>query len=152
MVGRQDRQRGVTLVELVVAIVVISIAVGGVLLVMNYTVSRSADPMLQHQAVAIAEAYLEEILLKPFTDPDGGEPEAGRSLFDDVDDYHGLSGPPADQEGTAIAALAGYNVGVAVTAVTLGPVGNTVPALRVAVTVADPRGQALTLTGYRADF
>ena len=77
-------RRGFTLVELVIAMVVISIALSGVLMVMNYTTAHSADPMIQHQAVAIAEAYLEEILLKPYADPDGVDGEGSRALFDDV--------------------------------------------------------------------
>ena len=36
---------------------------------------RSADAMVLSQAVAIAEAYLEEITLKPFADPDGVDGE-----------------------------------------------------------------------------
>ncbi len=49
---RFSSQSGVTLVELVVAMVVISIALGGVLLVLNYTTRHSADPVLRHQASA----------------------------------------------------------------------------------------------------
>ena len=50
---------------MVIAIVIIGIAVAGVLLVMNYTTAHSADPMIQTQAVAIAESYMEEIRLRP---------------------------------------------------------------------------------------
>ena len=56
-------QRGVTLVELVISIVVISIALAGTLAVMRRTTASSADPMIVRQAVGVAEAYLEEILL-----------------------------------------------------------------------------------------
>ena len=90
-VVRQGNDRGFTLVELIISMVVVSIALGGVLMVMNYTIWHSADPMLQHQAVAIAESYLEEVLLHAYSDPDGSGGESLRNLFDDVDDYDGLA-------------------------------------------------------------
>lgn len=141
--------RGVTLVELVIAMMVISIALGGVLLVMNYTTARSADPLLQRQAVAIAEAYLEEILLKPYADPDGVDGEGSRALYDDVDDYDGLTDSGArDQSSAAIAGLANYTVNVSVQPATV----NGVAMLRAQVTVDMPGGGSLTLAGYRANY
>lgn len=67
-----SRQGGVTLIELVVFIVIVGIAVSGVLLVFTRTVWGSADPQIHKQALAIAEALLEEVELQPFTfcDPD----------------------------------------------------------------------------------
>lgn len=66
------KQLGATLVELVMFIVIVSIAVTGVLLVMNRTTASSADPLIRKQALAIAGSLLEEIELMPFTfcDPD----------------------------------------------------------------------------------
>jgi len=150
-------QSGVTLVELIVAMIVISIAVGGVLLVMNYTTQHSADPVLRHQAIAIAEAYMEEITLKSYRDPDDNNvcpsAEASRDLYDNVCDYNGLSDSGArDQTGTAIAALASYNVAVAVSSTNYGPGGSQVAGLQVDVTVIDPAGESLILTGYRASY
>lgn len=65
-------QRGVSLVELIVFIVVVSTAVAGVLTAFTVSTRGSADPMIQKQALAIAEAVLEEVQLQPFTycDPD----------------------------------------------------------------------------------
>ncbi len=53
-------------------IVITGIAVAGVLGAMNLATRASADPLIQKQALAIAEAYLEEVLAMPFTycDPD----------------------------------------------------------------------------------
>ncbi len=64
--------RGLSLVELIVFIVVVGVGLAGILGVMNLTTRASADPLIQKQALAIAEAYLEEILAMPFTycDPD----------------------------------------------------------------------------------
>jgi len=66
------RAHGVSLVELIVFIAIISVGVAGILGVMNFTTLASAQPLPQKQALAIAEAYLEEVLAMPFTycDPD----------------------------------------------------------------------------------
>lgn len=65
-------QCGLTLIELVVFMVVISIGLAGILGALNLTTRNSANPMLLKQQVAIAESLLEEIESKPFTwcDPD----------------------------------------------------------------------------------
>lgn len=65
-------QRGVSLIELIVFIVIISVSLTGILLVMNLTTRNSADPLVHKQALAIAESLLEEVELMPFTycDPD----------------------------------------------------------------------------------
>lgn len=147
----QSHNRGFTLIELVISMVVISIALGGVLMVMNYTVQHSADPMLQHQAVAIAEAYLEEVLLRSYSDPDGVEGET-RSNFDDMDDYDGLSNTGArDQEGTAIAGLEAYTVSVAVADTAFNGI-SAADCKRVTVTVTHPSGINLTLSGHRTNY
>lgn len=66
------RQHGLTLIELIVFIVIVGVALAGVLTVLNHTTRHSADPMIRKQALAIAEAILEEVMLQPFTwcDPD----------------------------------------------------------------------------------
>ncbi len=65
-------QRGVSLIELIMFIVIISVAVTGILLVMNQVTGHSADSLVRKQALAIAESLLEEVELMPFTycDPD----------------------------------------------------------------------------------
>lgn len=60
-------QSGLTLVELVMFIVIVSVALAGVLTVLNFTVKSSADPMVAKQMLAIAEALLEEVQMKSFT-------------------------------------------------------------------------------------
>ena len=64
---RPMRQHGLTLIELIMFIVIVSVGVIGILSVMNLTTGRSADPMIQKQALAIAESLLEEVELQPFT-------------------------------------------------------------------------------------
>lgn len=148
-----NQQAGVTLVELLVSIVIVSIAASGVLGVLSMTTAASADPMIRHQASAIAEAYLEEILLKPVDDPDGVDGEALRADYDDLDDYDGLADMGArDQFGAPIAGLADYNVAVAVSpsaALPAIPVSN---ALRVDIVVTHGVDISFVLSGYRTRY
>lgn len=153
------RSSGLTLIELVISVVVISIALTGTLLAVNATTVRSADPMLQHQGSAVAEAYLEEILLKAYFDPDppGGvcpAPEAARALWDNVCDYAGLDDAGARaQGGAAVAGLGDYRVRVTVDpAATLNTLVGSADVLRVDVRVTHPTGVDLTLSGYRTRY
>lgn len=59
--------RGFTLIELVIFIVVISVAVLGVLRVISFTTANSADPQLRKQALVLAESMLEEVQLARYT-------------------------------------------------------------------------------------
>jgi MSHA pilin protein MshD len=70
------RQRGVTLIELILFIMIIGIALTAIIGVMNVTSSRSADPLRAKQALMIAEGLLEEVQLAAFTrcDPTSNEP------------------------------------------------------------------------------
>lgn len=65
-------QRGITLVELIVFIVVVSVGIAGVLSTIGPMVRDSANPMIRKQMMAVAESLLLEILRQPFTycDPD----------------------------------------------------------------------------------
>lgn len=140
------RQRGVTLIELVVSMVIIGIAVAGILKVMEVTTRASADPMIQHQAVAIAEAYMEEILTKSYV---AGPGTGTRDQFDDVDDYAGLPDTVVrDQMGNAIAGLGDYAVAVAIADTTLDGIN----AKQVDVTVTHSNLVNITLTGYRTNY
>jgi len=60
-------QRGMTLIELVVFIVIVSVGVVGLLSVTGSLTRNSADPMIRKQAIAIAESLLVEIEQRPFT-------------------------------------------------------------------------------------
>ena len=146
------RQAGTTLIELVIAIVIISIAISAVLMVMSMTVGYSADPMIRYQAVAIAEAYLEEISLKAFADPGGGDGEASRDLYDDVDDYHGLVNVGArNQFDAALPGLGDYTVSVTVTQSALPSIAASDNYL-INVTVTHAANINFTLSAYRPNF
>jgi len=158
---------GFTLIETIVSIVVIGIALAGLAAVFGLGFARGADPLRERQALAIAEAYLEEALLQPYADPDSGAvcgaPEANRTVFDDACDYNALANNgcitvsaacplgtcACDLNGNPIDALAGFGIVMAVGNTTLGP--PNVNAWRVAVTERTPGGiNPLQLVGYKA--
>ena len=147
------RQAGTTLIELVISIVIVSIAVSAVLMALSMTVGYSADPMIRHQAIAIAEAYLEEIALKAFDDPDGVDGEANRTLYDDVNDYNGLVDVGArDQFNAALAGLDDYTVTVAVTASSALPSIASTDLFLISVTITHAADINFAVSAYRANF
>ncbi len=131
--------RGFTLLEFIVALVVLGL--GSALLVSFVTpAARSADPMIQAQARAIATAYMDEILLREYD----GDCPGGRGEWSGIQCYAGLSESPRDQFGNAIPALADYQVAVAV--------GSGNPAeIQVQVNHASGRGR-FTLVSARGDY
>jgi len=158
----RSAQRGVTLVELVLAIVIISIAVISVLNVFTLTAGRSSDPLLTRQSLAIAESLLEEILSQPFTindlngGPDAMGPEAGESRgspvtpFNHVDDYAGYTESGiVGADGTPVAGLGQYSAAVTEQWQALDNIGSS-EGLLVTVTVTSPAGTQVSLSGFRA--
>ena len=137
--SRRDRfrifQRGATLVELIISIVVLSVSAVGIMMVITQSTITSANPMIRAQGTAIAQAYMEEILSKRYPASGDNGPETGesRSTYDDVADYNGLSDTTGarNYNGTVIAGLEGYNVAVSVSSTTL----NGTAARRILVTV-----------------
>jgi MSHA pilin protein MshD len=143
--------RGVSLVELLVAIVVIGVGLAGVLSAFSAVTRDSADPVLRKQMLAIAEELMEEIQLKPFAPAANAAPSGcARDTFNDIGDYHGYSsgGSICTVDGTPIAALAGYTVSITVTPATLGGVA---AARRIGITVTRG-GESLSLVGWRTDY
>ena len=77
---RPRKSVGLSLVELIVFIVIVGVAVAGVLGALNVSTRASADPVIQKQALAVAEAVLEEVQLMPFTYCDPDDPQAATAL------------------------------------------------------------------------
>ena len=169
---------GVTLIELIVAIVIIGIGLAAMTSVIITTTRHSADPLIQQQAYSIAQSYMEEILSQPFCDPNdfsincnsdcvasacgscsgsttpGGGAEI-RSSFDDVCDYNSINNEPASDIYGPIASLSDYSVNVTVddTGVNFnGLLSNSGQVVLIAVDVA--RGNTFTtrLTAYKTNF
>lgn len=150
-------QRGVSMIEAVMFIVVVSVALVVVLKAFDIANQGSADPILRRQSLAIAQSLLDEIGYKDFANPSPGGyagpyNAATRSQFDDVMDYNGLplSGI-SDLSGTTVVGLSGYRASVAVVAAAFGSVPSTA-GYRITVTVTDPANNTLTLDGYRANY
>jgi MSHA pilin protein MshD len=145
--ARKD-QHGFTLVEAVIAIMIVSVAIAGVISVFVVGAQHSGDPMARVQAQIIGEGYLNEILLKRFYDTTTSKvcPAGAPSHASYVCGYNGLSESP----------VTGYTANVTVTSsgVTLGSLDNSsvIRVLRVDVAVSTPNGETLTFTGYRANY
>lgn len=153
--SRTPRAWGFTLVELIVSIAVIAIAAVAVLGVLSRVATGSAQSAVQAQATQIASAYLNEVLLRSFADPDGIPIEPTRDKFDDVGDYNGLVNVGVrDQYNTPVAGLAQYNVAVQVLTPPAGSLGAVAPAeMRlVTVTVVHTTGVKVVLSGYRTAY
>lgn len=173
------RQAGLSLVELLMFIVIVGVGIAGILTVLNLTAQKSADPMIRKQMLSLAEAYLEEVQLRPFTYCDPDDPAvltaasaaacataeatapqpatetrgSNADPFDNVGDYGGF-GPAAvsDISGGALAALGAYQVAIGVAQESLEASIPSADSLRITVTVSGPGSEAIALTGYRLRY
>ena len=151
----KTKQSGVTLIELVISIVILSIAVVGVLSALGTIGGRSADPMIREQSIAIAEAYLEEINLSQFAAV-GSCPSVpgagGRANLSHICHYHGLADSGAKNQFGVAVGLDNYDVSVAVAnSSNLGGLASSV-VLRIDVTVTGPTNEAFSLSAYRTNY
>ena len=157
-------QRGVSIIELIMFIVIISVALAGILLVMNQVMRHSADPLLHKQAIAAAESLLEEIELQDFVSasspaaacPQNKVTTANRTTaYHIVCDYDGFStgGGIFSVNGAApIVGLENYNATVTVTPSPLDNIG-AASAVLITVTVIDPLGPpGIQISGYRTAY
>lgn len=162
------KQQGLTLIEMIITIVILSAAVVGVVSAIASMTARGADPIVQNKAALLAQFYLDEALgtrydeASPIT---GGEvspvsqlcnamgPESeSRAAFDDVDDYHNLSESPRDRSGAALSGYAGFHVEMKVTCdgSRFGMANHA--AKHISVTVTPPQGAAMVFGVYRGYF
>ncbi len=142
------RHSGFTLLEIITTVIVIAVAAPALMSVFSSTIQTSADPMFQHQALSIAEAYMEEILLKDFAIG----PETTRASFDDVRDYNGLTDVGArDQANNLIAGLNDYTISVTVANDGLNGIA-AADSLRIDITVSHAMIDNILLSGYRVNY
>jgi len=160
------RQRGVTLVELILFMVIVGIALAGILGVLRFTTHNSADPVRRKQALMIAEGLLEEVELAKFTwcDPSSDNadtatgtaqctiPEAfgqatpepvGARPYDNVNDYVAAANQPT----------AAFDVGGKLADANGNPMNVTGYTAQVTITpdAIGPAGASIGATGTSAD-
>lgn len=156
------RCHGFSLVELIIAVVIMGVGLAGLMSVMPLAIRSSADPLVIKQAQSIADGMLNEISSKAFSNPPGGfsgaATQANRALFDDVLDYNGYSstGAFAIAGGAPITGLTAYNVTVTVTGTALGAgalqAAATTQSWLITVTVTYPGGGSISASGYRLNY
>ena len=163
-------QRGITLIELVLTIVIISVAVAGVIGAFSLVTGRSADPLLQSRATALGQLYLDEVMARRFDveTPVGGgyaknvdctpdkNAHGKRDRFVTVNDFH--TGPNNPQlpvlASQSDELYSGYEVTVEVTCAggELDGISRNEDAKRIDVTITDPQGQEIVISAYRGNF
>lgn len=157
-------QQGVTLIELVVFIVVISLALAALMQAYNFSISQSVDPIVRVRILELAQSKLDEVMARKYdhNTPSGGVPACGSvgapvcaglgregvedcdtpTGLNDVDDFDACTDTPYPNYSRRVdVSFEGTDLGLA----------NT-NAKRIAVTVTAPNGEAVNLTAYRANF
>lgn len=174
------QQRGLTIIELIVFIVIIGTALAGVLTILNVTARGSSDPVIRKQGLAVAEAILEEVMSQPFTWCDSNDANAATAMayvgcaslpetsfgpetisgilesrggtppFDNVNDYNNLS----TTTNIAGVGVAPYTASVSVASATLNGVGDaTTGSAALLITVSVITGsETIQLQGYRMRY
>lgn len=107
---------GITLLEALLAAVVLSMAAAAVIVPFTAGAQCTAEDARLTVAVGLAEGLMEEILSKSFSDPEASEAgETGRSNWDDMDDYNGYSEAAGEIAGFDGAVVAADSAAVALT-------------------------------------
>lgn len=150
--------KGVTLIELMVFIIIVSVALAAMIAAFNFYVSNSVDPIVQLRALECAQAKMDEIIARKFDEssPTGGIPACGSaevgavacngisvdSDFDDIGDFNGqVDNSNPDCAITVSVVAAGAELSIANDQVR-----------RVTVNVVSPLGGNATLSSYRANY
>lgn len=148
--------QGVTLIETIVFITIVSIALASVIKVFSGSVVNSVEPIVRLRALELAQAQLDEILARKFDEntPTGGIPACdtlgGPSCagiladtdYDDVGDFNGYVNN----------VFAGYNLSVSVSNAG-GDLGLTATQARlISVNVSMPGGDSLNVAAYKVNF
>lgn len=138
---------GVTLMEMIVFIVVVSIALTVLTAAYNQSVIKSSEPLIKQKSLNLAQAKMDEVMALKYdaATPTGGVPACNSvggdpcnntpdADMNDVDDFHNQSDQP----------YTGYQRQVTVTEV------NNVKRIQVRVTAPD--SSSILLTAERANF
>lgn len=174
-------QRGITLVELILFLVIVGIGLAGILSVISLTTRASADPLMRKQALALADSLLAEVQLQSFLYCDPADPAAATATsvaactaaavaktrysisapFNRVSDYNGFvmndaTGGIRDITNTPVG-LPGYAASIAVAETALAANGTSAgiaaaASLLISVTVTSPDQSTVRLEGLRTRY
>ncbi|MDE1318537.1 type II secretion system GspH family protein [Vibrio aestuarianus] len=183
------RTTGFTLIEMIIVITLIAIAMTGITAALYPRSQQSAEQVLAVKAAELGRAVLDEVMGRAFDEnsgPNGGVPECvlvattGRetctlpsklgfdkdenvntkTLYNDVDDFHGLTGSVKDVLGADISAdYQRYNVEIKVFyeqnngGVMTGQDAATITDYkRISVVIIDPSGNRYPFAATRGNF
>ena len=171
----QKMQGGFTLVETVIVIVLVGAMMAGMTSLFMNNVGNSYRPFLRQRALAVANAFMDEIQHKRWneaTPVGGGCVNSGascatgpaavaigtdgetRATYDDIDDYNGLNqNPPQNSAGVAMPGYSGFTVAVSV--VQPAAAWNTIATADVrliTVSVTSPSNETIAISAYRVNF
>lgn len=173
-----QRTKGVTLVELIITIVILSVALLGVVSMYSKAIERSANPLIYARSIELGQTFMDEILTKKYDEqtPVGGVPVAttltaegdfgpdgseSRATYNDVDDYHGASYTSLELiTGDALDQYVNYQVDISVSYIdevqdsslrtTASLSSNNMK--RITIVVSNPLSNSLTFTAYKGNF
>jgi MSHA pilin protein MshD len=156
---------GFSLIELVITIVIIGIALSALSGSLFSAVGRNADPLWQSKATHLSQAYLDEILAMRYQENSAlgggsvgtctiGGADAGetsRSLYDDVDDYNGLTENADFLDTSTTSNYSGYTVSINVECKDHTYVDSNSSKL-ISIIITSPTNQTLAFSAFRADL
>lgn len=130
MTPKNRFSKGFSLAEILVAVVVITVALVPLITILGQGVKRGKDPQRITVANMLAQDLMEEIMCKKFDEdptnpdttanlrPDTGETRSGtppNRNYDDVDDYDAYTeSPPKEVDGTTMTEYTGFTRSVVV--------------------------------------
>jgi hypothetical protein len=162
---RRKTRRGGSLLEVSLSTLMVGLLMVGSLSTVGASKRHENSTGNNLVSQQLAYGLMNEILQQAYIEPGGtatptlgketGENTGNRSLFDDVDDYHGwTASPPQDRNGNALAGATGWTNSVTVTwadATTLAATSSVNTGLK-KITVTTSKGGKTysTLTSYRS--
>lgn len=142
------------------ALAILPLAVTAIAYAVTAGQMQAAEALRQSRAATLAEALMEEILAKPYEDPEGAstpgpdEGEISRADFDNADDYHGYNEPAGGLKNSASELYPAEwqrfsrSVTCAPGSVTLAGLSAATPGLTITVTVSEAGTAVCTLTRF----
>ena len=156
---RRTLREAFTLVEGLLAATILAVAITAITMPFTASAQNQVVDSQRTIAVTLAQEMMEEILSKPFQDPDqytAPGPDSGetsRALFDNIDDYNGYVEPPGEimsVSGQRVLETAAANLSRNVSAVYVHVDGQTetdpYTFIRVKVEVRSAESPVVTLT------